>query len=70
MGFGGIWAMELGRNWFWWDLGHTGEKNGICWDLSRRIGEKNGICWDLGHKLERKMGFGGIWVVELGRKWD
>ena len=43
MGFGGIWAMELGRNWFWWDLGHTGEKNGICWDLSYRIAEK----WDL-----------------------
>ena len=58
-----------------------GEKKGICWDLSIKLGIKwdlvgfgswnwgeNGIWWDLGHKLGRQMGFGGIWVVELGRK--
>ena len=51
--------------------------------MARRIGEKNGICWDLSLKLGIKwdlegfgswnwgeMGFGGIWVVQLERKWD
>ena len=25
---------------------------------------------DLGHNLGRKMGFGGIWVINWGDKWD
>ena len=55
MGVVGIWVEELGRKM---------EFVGI-WVVG--LG-RNGICWDLGRKLGRKMGFNRIWVVELGRK--
>ena len=80
MGFGGIWAMELGRNWFWWDLGHTGEKNGICWDLGGGIGEKWDLVgfgsWNWGDKWDLvrfelwNWDQNGIWVINWGEKWD
>ena len=58
-----------------------GEKNGICWDLSIKLEIKwdlvgfgswnwgeNGFWWDMGCSIGEKIGFVGIWVLELGRK--
>ena len=57
--WGDKWDLVGFESWIWgekWDLLGFVEKNGICWDLGRRIGEK----WDL-------LGFGSS---KWGEKWD